>query len=339
MATMETGEASTEVSLGEFTKIPTGEFINSKSYTFEVDTFMLCLTIALGIIGVLGNLTACFVLRRIKSQKVNFLIGSQATIDLLASLILLADACLLHRKIYRIPTPQQPTLGYIFCAFLYWDTILFCVFAASTYNLVAISIERYIAVLYPFLYSASFTRRKAVVMGCIVWMSAPIMHITYAVTQSDYIDGDCGFRQQSPSNRALLGVLIFIWDVFIPCMIMGFCSTRICLVVVSQIKADHKLNSVPAKGNNAIKIRRSHNVTITFIAVVIAYVTCWATNQISFLQSNLGGFQHYGEPVYHFGNAMAILNSAINPFLYVICMREYRDKLKTLLCQKILCSS
>ena len=177
---METGEASTEVSLGEFTKIPTGEFINSKSYTFEVDTFMLCLTIALGIIGVLGNLTACFVLRRIKSQKINFLIGSQATIDLLVPLILLADACLLHRKIYRIPIPQQPTLGYIFCAFLYWDTILFCVFAASTYNFVAISIERYIAVLYPFLYSASFTRRKAVVMGCIAWMSAPIMQITYA---------------------------------------------------------------------------------------------------------------------------------------------------------------
>ena len=74
-------------------------------------------------------------------------------------------------------------------------------------------------------------------------------------------------------------------------------------------------------------MKRSRRVTITFIFVFGAYLGCWSTNQLLFLQWNLGGVLYFRTPLGYFANTMSLLNIICNPFIYVLNVKEYRNKL------------
>ena len=95
--------------------------------------------------------------------------------------------------------------------------------------------------------------------------------------------------------------------------------------------------STAAKAIADAEARRNRSITITFIVVVVAYFVCWCTNQFSFFYSNVSGsdaFPNIGRAGTYFGRVMAQLNSAINPFIYVFCMKEYREKVRLIFCKK-----
>ena len=103
--------------------------------------------ILIGIIGFLGNFTVCIVVAKMRSKQnyANSLIVSQAVIDLLASLALIATT---FTELFPSPPPQHAAMGYVFCVLWYPRTVMFSMFVISTFNLIAISVERYIAVVY-----------------------------------------------------------------------------------------------------------------------------------------------------------------------------------------------
>ena len=333
---------------------------------FDAVLYLSVLKITIGIVGVLGNLMVLLILIKLDSQKVKFLLGSQAAIDMITSAVLIADA---FTKLYPPTISQNPILGYLYCLFWRYEMVLFVMFALSTYNLVAISLERYILVLHPLRYRAYFTRSKEVLLGITAWILAPILQLTYAIAQESYDPEKvkCAFTPLSILD--LMGVFLFIWDFFMPCLIMGFCFSRICVTLYKQDKSakfmkGHSSTDMPTisstvssgddglassasnlgsakKGDGANKAyvpdkdevsneyRRSRNVTKTFVIIFAVFVICWSTNQFLFLQFNLGGYNHHGTPENHFANGMAILNSAVNPFIYVLHMKQYQDVLKS----------
>ena len=338
-----------ENSLTDATSMPreqdvTWTTVTQSKTTSDLQLFMIGLKITIGIVGFFGNTMVCIVLRKMKSEKVNFLIGSQATIDLIASVVMIADA--FSNALYPSPVPNHPIRGYLFCMLWHWTTVLFCLFSASTYNLIAIAVERYIAILHPIYHRTKFSHKKAIILGCVAWSLSPIMQLVFALTQEFYHNGECVFRSNPPLGRALIGIFLFIWDFFMPCMIMGFSSARICLVIIAQSKQDTKPKakiskkpSLSSKSNDALFVRkystaarnrRTRSISVTFVVVVIAYITCWSTDQFLFLQRNLGGHKFYRDAIYHFSNAMAMFNSAINPIIYVFCMKKYREIAKSL---------
>ena len=135
-----------------------------------------------------------------------------------------------------------------------------------------------------------------------------------------------------------MGIWLFTWDFFMPCMIMAYCSTRICLVVISQKKHDNNLTAHFNAKDSAVRVtaradaRRSRSITITFIVVILAYVVCWSTDQFTFLYQNISGFYDVNRSFWLFSHAMAELNSAVNPIIYVLFMKEYREKAASMIC-------
>ena len=316
--------------------------VSSKATSADdtAETIMLVFKIIVGIAGILGNAMVCVVLSKMRSEKVNFLICSQAIIDLAISVIFVAYA--FGRDLYEIPTPRHHTRGYIHCLLWKWTTLIYWLFSISTYNLIAISIDRYISIIHPLWYLGNFTRNKTILLGCCSWLLGPIFQIVLSVTHISYLahNGRCKWSRYHPNGRIIMGIWLFIWDFFMPCMIMAYCSTRICLVVMSQKKHDRSLTTHVITSDSGAEVtaraeaRRSRSVTITFVVVVIAYIVCWSPNQLTFLYINISGsYYSTKRSLRLFGHAMSQLNSAINPFIYVFCMREYIEKAKSIFCK------
>ncbi len=314
--------------------------------------FMQVFKIIIGVIGLIGNLTVCIAVVQMKSEEVKFLIGSQDAIDLLTSCVLLISVFTSRFTYTQFATPDSWILGLIFCATWHFDTALFSFMCMSTYNLMAIAIERYVTVIHPMWYRANFTRRKACILGLVLWLIAPTMQLTFSIGQTHYIDRVCDWRGFRQIDIAIAGTLLFIWEFFGPCIIMGYCFTKIILELRDQDKRAKKLQadyetacsgaavSVKKSENDvatavARKSRsRSRNVTKTFIIVYIVFILCWSSNQVLFLQKSLGGYRHHGQLENYFADGMAILNSAINPFIFVFRFKQYREKMKLILCFK-----
>ncbi len=326
---------------------------------FDVNIFAMAFKLTVGLVGLIGNLMVIIILSQLRSQNFKFLIGTQAIIDLLTSLALsIHTFTQIHPDIrYPVLPPRNNFFAHVHCALWYSGVLMFCLFAMSTYNLLAITLERYMAVVHAMWYRTTFSSKYAIYLGVVAWMLAPICQLVYGLPQYDVKDGECVWVTQSPTFLAALGAATFFWDFFIPCVIMGVCFTRICLVIYRQDKESKRMQghmeaetmsstvsgSIMDKEKNedtqqikkkdsGADMRRSRNVTKTFLIVYFAFVFCWITNQVLFLQFNLGGYVHFGRPENHFANSLSILNSACNPFIYVLHMKQYRDKLKSLLC-------
>ena len=309
---------------------------SGSKHATTAETFIVGLKIVVGFAGILGNTMVCVVLSKMRSEKVNFLIRSQAIIDLVTSAFFVAYA--FGEDLYPFSIPRLTVVAYLYCLIWKSTNAKFWLFSISTYNLIAISIERYISIIHPLWYLHSFTKHKTILLACCAWFLGPIFQILYSVSQTFYVDGHCTFNQYQTNGRIIMGIWLFIWDFFMPCMIMTYCSTKICLVVISQKKQVDNLKTRFASRNSTVEVtdradaRRSRSITITFIVVVLTFVVCWSTDQFTFLYQNISGFYDVNPSLTFFSHAMAQLNSAVNPIIYVLFMREYREKVMTMFC-------
>ena len=115
--------------------------------------------------NVLGNTLVIIVVftRRSMRTPMNFLLVNLAVADMLAGIFI-------GVLVVTNPTYQHPTgtTGQYLCKFITGGTVAYTAAVASVYNLVAVSVERYFAVLYP-LREARLTPRnlRLIIVG--IW--------------------------------------------------------------------------------------------------------------------------------------------------------------------------
>ena len=108
----------------------------------------------IGTIGILGNLTVLTVLSSSRSMRrftTNLFILNQSIIDLLAASFLLASTPISSNKV-----PWTGTRGELYCRMWLNKLPLWSLMVSSTYNLAAMTLERYLAVLHPIWHKVSF---------------------------------------------------------------------------------------------------------------------------------------------------------------------------------------
>ena len=219
---------------------------------------------------------------------------------------------------------------------------------------------------------ANLFNQRAILFACLAWLLGPIMQITFAIiTTVGTKDGQCIYKYYYPSRPNLvsaIGAMLFFWEFFFPCIIMGFCFTCITITLRQQSKRvgaseistvsrvqTESTRTVAADGNggesansgnpgqrqgnqqqqqmestSSSSSRRNQNVTVTLIIVFVVYVTCWSADHFLFLQYNLGGNIDFNGAFYGFAVCMAMLNSACNPFVYALRYQQYRKELKVM---------
>ncbi|XP_072046764.1 histamine H2 receptor-like [Amphiura filiformis] len=289
----------------------------------------------IGFFGMIGNTLVCLVIHHNHEMHTltNALIFNQAVIDFLSCIFIF-----LHSNIPDSGPPSSGIAGHLFCQL--WDTpiALFALLVASTFSLVVITLERYVAIIFPFHYIKLFTRTKTVVLICCIWILA-FSYKLLDMRRHDVKDTICIIKELKWSK--VLGFIQFSVQYFLPISVMLFAYGHIIFVLSksnNDTSIDNQNTCSTENESNTLRpetlqegLKRARRNTFkTLLLVFLAFVVCWTPNQFAFLFYNLGFNITYGSIGYTITVIMAQSNSAINVFVYGFKYRQFRRGLRRL---------
>ncbi|XP_037117649.1 histamine H2 receptor-like [Syngnathus acus] len=291
------------------------------------------------LLTIIGNVLVCLAVcasRRLRCQT-NCFIVSLAVTDLLLGLAVLPFSA--HLQL----TDDWP-LGPVFCNFYISMDVMLC--TASILTLLAISMDRYLAVTMPLRYSSLVLPWRVFAAMASVWTVSVAVSFLPIYMGWNTVNGTVqNYDRRTPErtcrfelNRPYVltdSLLTF----YLPLLVMCCTYLRILRIARAQIKrivsarptcvttyTSHQsavttvLSSVPASA------LREHKATVTLAAVIGAFVVCWLPYFILFTTL---GLQENPDPnkVPEFSIVLWLgyANSALNPILYGALNRDFRS--------------
>ena len=280
------------------------------------------LSITLGLLGVIGNAFVCLVMLRypkVFNSTTNRLIIHQSVVDLLSSIVFLL------RKYLVITTVPDTTLGSLYCRLWWSDWPQYGMFVTSTYNLVAISIERYIATCHPVSHRNLFSTSWLKLIMVAAWMSGWITQ-AHLIPNSFRVDDACNLSWSNPALQAVVGIFIFLLELIIPLAVIIFTYSKIIVEL-------HRRSKVRAGDNNQdarnMLSKANKNVTKTLLLVAVFFAICWIPADVSYLIFNLGlNVDFVDSTVNVIMGAMVVVNICVNPFIYCFTYERFQKQAK-----------
>ena len=160
------------------------------------------------------------------------------------------------------------TLGNVTCKMLSFvaSLLLFC----SIFNLVAIAIDRYLAVTRPLTYKLS--SKWAVKIGIpSVWLISALLSVKAALTPKVLYYGDekrpqCGYERRSRLELCLS----------LCCLLVSFIVLTVLYSIICYRLWRRNIPGEVSNNQQALAIRTARKVTVLMIAVVIVFFVSWA---------------------------------------------------------------
>ena len=280
----------------------------------------------IAIAAFLGNglVLGCYLKKRKRSNLTHFdiFVINLALSDVLAGVFLI-----LNRFLYLPEMPNTQPLAYLFCTMLWGGYILFGLCYVSVYTCLALTIERWLAVVKPHMYRR--IKPKHIRMTLIsVWLWAFLINSTVFISVDENLqDSKCQWVEPN-FGKNIFPILEISFSCIIPFSII------ICLYshIVWKIR---RMNNFLTQSKNDYKKR----VTVIGLAASAALVLGWTPVKVSFMlrYTSVGG-KHLQGPLHLVFIMLALSNSFVNPILYGIYSskfrHEYKEMMKGFLCQK-----
>ncbi|KAK5606394.1 hypothetical protein CRENBAI_021866 [Crenichthys baileyi] len=197
----------------------------------------------------------------------------------------------------------------------------------SIYFLVLVSIDRYLAVVHP-LSHETMRRPKFAKIGCVlVWILGFLLSIPKLIIRELALHANITTCSENDTTiRHVNELMISVFAFFIPIFIVIFCTVKILKTLRGRSKERAKAKKM------------DHKATILVLAVLLAFLICWVPFHLLKIPALLS---HGGiltgcsseNILYLCGQIFTYLtfsNSVINPILYVIAGKNFRDKVKEL---------
>ena len=289
-----------------------------------------------GFLGICGNSLVCVVIIKVHFMHTttNAFIFNQALIDLLGSLLVICSSLI------PIPDPiPSGAGGLLLCKLWISKYFLFGLFVTSTFNLVALTLERYIAIVFPFRYHILGTRRNVIAVILSVWVAA-FLFVSYSIFIRSLENGQC--IQILVAYPQVLGVAVFVITYLLPVTVMLIVYVHITIVLKkgaarvgpapTASTAPGGREAVEGQGESLMRARR--NTFKTLLIVFVTFTVCWTPNEITFLLFNLGVDVDFTSAIYIISVAMVAANGCLNPFIYAIKYKQFRKALATLFCRR-----
>ena len=193
---------------------------------------------------------------------------------------------------------------------------------ATSLNLCAVSIDRYLAVVKVFRYDTSLSERRCRIIICSIWLAACLALLPRALIQ-DRLD---------LQKFWIVGCTITF---FIPLCVIAYCYVRIFEVARSQAKKIQVVSVSSETGRkvamNSIKERK---IALTISIIIGLFITLWSP---SFVLSSIQTFfaddclKIKLKQRWFWTALVAFSNSAVNPWVYALREEEYRSTFRKLL--------
>ncbi|XP_042355753.1 histamine receptor H2b [Plectropomus leopardus] len=277
-----------------------------------------------------GNMLVCLAvgLSRRLWRIANCFVVSLAVTDLLLGLLVLPLSATLELRSGNWP------LGGALCNIYISLDILLC--TSSILTLLAISVDRYLAISAPLSYSRRVTPLRVTLAMIAIWalsLAVSFVPIHLGWNTADYsvqhIDWDMGdedkegrYCQFEWNNNY---VLIYVFGSFyLPLLLM--CGMYLCIFRVAREQVRRIRAATPsfARTASTAAIAREHKATVTVVAVLGAFIICWFPY---FTYFTCMGLREKTNPPNTLNSVVLWLgyfNSALNPILYPAFNRDFR---------------
>ena len=274
---------------------------------------MTVLTILNSISGILtagGNLLVLMAIFRTPSLRVasNVFIGSLAAADLTIGLVMNPIyAAIVALNITDTTHPLNLAEQY-----LWIHTVI-----TTTFNLAGMSVERYIAIIYPLHYPRVVTPRRTVAALVAIWCFSLLF-----VSARAFIN--------QPHHIETLWIAHSVIAIAIPLCVIIVCYFRILKAIRVQRRRIHPQPSI-SSFQQSTNARSNAKAARTMAIVILLTVLFWTPNIVMtilnfFAQGECASIEIF--KIWVCCASVAFISSAINPFVYSIRMRDFRAAIK-----------
>ena len=280
-------------------------------------------------VALTGNLLLIFlVTKRPETRSLTiFLFVNMAAADLLVTMVVMPMSLAVPYTNIRW---LSGTAGHITCKMVYFA--FHVTIAASILSLTLMSVDRYLAVIFPLRRFSKFRRAK--VLTAVIWLTSMIVMIPAAVLWKIEKGKPEGMYCQ-PAFQDVFGdflkgvkgyyIYLFLLTYFFPLLVISVLYGLVCRRLWRR-KMPGLVSSETERRREATKRR----VVRTLVIVTAAFAICWLPAQCYHLIWAIDFTHHSSLPRYVMfvciwcGHA----NSALNPWLYMLLTDKFRVALR-----------
>ncbi|XP_006817543.1 kappa-type opioid receptor-like [Saccoglossus kowalevskii] len=276
----------------------------------------------IAVIGMLANGFVIYVFLRVRFLRsiTNLFLINQSAIDCLCSAFLVA------MKFIPISWPLQfGAFNDFICKIWVSEYLMYGLIVASTMNLVCVTIERYIGIVYPLFHRGYFTDRKAKIMIVFVWAWGYACELVWMIVNGAE-DGICMMHFPSTTYLHFNGFW-FITVIFIlPVTIMLYAYIH---MFISLRHKNINIANVEASGRTVKMEKARRNVIKTLATVFIMYIICWLPEQAMYFQYCVGIPVDLTGIKFNVALLLINCNMIVNPFIYTIQYNQFKQGVRT----------
>lgn len=290
----------------------------SESTDDTVTTVHCILVIA----NIVGNTLVCVIIMKNKEMRIsiNYLLVNLAVADI-------TFAVFLTPKFILSQTFTHPdgAAGKALCRFLTGGTLGWLGGVSSAFTLVVIAVERYFVVMYPLGNKGRLTNRKLKVIIPGSWIFSLIITFPgFLVTNFDKKLESCG---ETFPGKWMAEAYSLTWILATTALPLALMVGLYSMVVYTLWFKRNEDNELTHQQQGVMKVRK--RVTLMVITVSSIFGISWGTSSVSYVLKHFSS-QNIGNVA--ITNTMALLNSAVNPFVYALFSQQFREKVKGMMC-------
>ena len=286
-------------------------------------------------LGLVGNMLVILILVKyasLRKQATNVLILSQCVVDFISALILglmLITEILDIYGVEWVTLSDSNVLSHVWCAWWQSHDLVRAVFRVSTFNLIVITLERYLGICHPFVHIKHVTTNIVRASIALTWVLGAISVFSFSHWGARVRHGKCTWVISVYQMDAEISVMV-ICQYLLPVPLFIIMYT----MIVRKLAAKHKENSGgdgSHKKYNDVMDAAKKNTIKMLITVVVLYIICWTCLMVYF--SMLITQFATNKVFLTISEILMFVNCCCNPFIYIFRSENYRSKIKELFCK------
>ena len=220
-------------------------------------------------------------------------------------------------SITSFPVPRGVT-GEVFCRVFSSRYALFTMGKVSILNVMCLAIDRWYCIFRPMAYRRYFTRKKVSLYILVIWVCTCLLQIN-KFFEWKLSGGKCS-KVKAPYGEKGTQAMIIIYSLigfYVPCLIAWASFCHIALLFKTSLMARCYGKRQRAQQKALLRMCAVTSITLTL---------CWLPAQTIYILSPFG-ITKIGSPLHRTGGIVALFNSCVNPLIYWMTNREYRNLL------------